>query len=313
MELSDIESSISKLLGPFDYLWIAGILAFLAVVFLIMKLFKGRKGRTMPEEATKEKKPRTLEPRTAGLEIANVHGIGKRSYQQDAFAVSPLSDVSLCKRCGVLLVLADGMGGMTDGGKASAAVIDTLMHGFFDEELTSELASDPSVMLASLLYRAGESVQKLDNSGSTGVSAIVRGNKLYFAACGDSRVALYRGGAFIVLNREQNYAALLDDRAARGEIPYEEAISDQQRSALTSYLGSTHLKVDRSLQPITLCPNDIVILMSDGIFNALSDTEICACLSHGLYEAAEVMEDSIVRKNFDDQDNFTAILAKFIG
>ncbi len=309
MELSNVETALTKILGTFDYIWIAGLLALLAVVLLIVNVFKGRKGRTMPKEAAKEKKPRTLEPCTAGLEVANVHGIGKRSYQQDAFAVSPLSDVSLCKRCGVLLVLADGMGGMTDGGKASAAVIDTLMRGFVEEELVS----DPSVMLASLLYRAGENVQTLDNSGSTGIAAIVRGNKLYFAACGDSRLALYRGGAFIVLNREQNYAALLDDRAARGEIPYEEAISDRQRSALTSYLGSAHLKVDRALQPVTLCPNDIVILMSDGIFNALSDAEICACLSHGLYEAAEAMEDSIVRKNLEDQDNFTAILAKIIG
>ncbi|HWR19445.1 MAG TPA: protein phosphatase 2C domain-containing protein [Clostridia bacterium] len=309
MELSNVETALTKILGTFDYIWIAGLLAFLAVVLLIVNLLKGRKGRTMPKEAAEEKKPRTLEPCTAGLEIANVHGIGKRSYQQDAFAVSPLSDVSLCKRCGVLLVLADGMGGMTDGGKASAVAIDTLMHGFVEEELVS----DPSVTLASLLYRAGEIVQTLNNSGSTGVAAIVRGNKLYFAACGDSRLALYRGGAFIVLNREQNYAALLDDRAARGEIPYEEAISDRQRSALTSYLGSAHLKVDRALQPVTLCPNDIVILMSDGIFNALSDAEICACLSHGLYEAAGAMEDSIIRKNLEDQDNFTAILAKFIG
>jgi len=309
MEMIQVQFAQMKLLGVSYYIWIAGLIAILAVTLIVVFALKGRKGRTMPKEAIKEKKPRTLEPCTAGLEIANVHGIGKRSYQQDAFAVSPLSDASLCMRRGVLLVLADGMGGMADGGKASAIVIDTLMHGFIEEEL----AVDPSVTLASLLYRAGGKVQKLNNSGSTGIAALVRGDKLYFAACGDSRLALYRGGALIVLNREQNYAALLDDRAARGEIPYEEAISDLQRSALTSYLGSSHLKVDRALLPVTLSPGDIVLLMSDGIFNALSDAELCACLSRSLYDAAEAIEGSIVSKNIEEQDNFTAILAKFNG
>jgi serine/threonine protein phosphatase PrpC len=309
MEMIQVQFAQMKLLGVSYYIWIAGLLAILAVTLIVVFALKGRKGRTMPKEAIKDKKPRTLEPCTASLEIANVHGIGKRSYQQDAFAVSPLSDVSLCRRHGVLLVLADGMGGMTDGGKASAIVVDTLMHGFVEEEL----AADPSVTLASLLYRSGEKVQKLNNSGSTGIAVIVRGDKLYFAACGDSRLALYRGGALITLNREQNYAALLDDRAARGEIPYEEAISDLQRSALTSYLGSSHLKVDRALLPVTLSSGDIVLLMSDGIFNALSDAELGACLSRSLYDAAEAIEECILSKNIEEQDNFTAILAKFNG
>ncbi len=309
MGVIEAQTAQTQFLGTPDYMWIAALLVFIAVVLLVVSTLKGRKAKNMPKEAAAKNKPRTLEPHSADLEIANVHGIGKRNYQQDAFAVSPLSDTSLCMRCGVLLVLADGMGGMTDGGKASAIVVETLMRGFAEEEL----AADPSVALASLLYRAGKEIQTLNNSGSTGVAAIVRGDKLYFATCGDSRLALYRGGALIALNREQNYAALLDDRVARGEIPYAEAISDLQRSALTSYLGSPHLKVDRALMPVKLCEGDIVLIMSDGIFNALSDAELCACLSRDLYGAAEAIEDSILRKNLEEQDNFTAILAKFNG
>lgn len=302
----------AEYLGLAAYVWLAVLLVLVvAAIVLIALVRKGRKGKSMAKAAKAETPPRTLEPRAPGqrLEIANVHGIGARSYQQDAFAVSPLSDASLCERSGVLLVLADGMGGMTDGGKASAIVVETLMRGFAEETLMA----DPAVALASLLYRAGDKVLKLDNSGSTAIAAVVRGSKLHFAACGDSRLALYRGGALLLLNREQNYAGLLDDRAARGDIPYEEAAQDPQRQALTSYVGSARIKVDRSLLPVTLCAGDMIVLMSDGVYNALSEEELNGCFARGLYGAAEEIESAILSKNLQDQDNFTAILAKFNG
>ena len=300
----------AKLLGISAYIWVAALLVVIAVL-LVLSVFMNKKGRrTAPRaDAVKREGMRTLEPHktSCGLEVSNVHGIGARSYQQDAFAVSPLGDATLCESKGVLLALADGMGGMTDGGKASAIVIDTLLKGF----LEGAFAEDPSVGLASLLYSAGAKVQSLDNSGSTAIGAVVRGGKLYFAACGDSRLALFRGGALLTLNREQNYAVMLDDRAARGEIAYWEALSDPQRHALTSYAGSAHIKVDRSLTPIALCEGDIIILMSDGVYNALCDEELCSYLKGDLYEAAERIERAILEKNLEEQDNFTAILAKF--
>ncbi len=297
----------AKLFGVSAYVWVAAALAAAAVLIVLLALLRGRKRRKGLGRAAMKESVRTIEPQTveARLSVANVHGIGRRSYQQDAFAVSPLSDAALCKRCGVLLALADGMGGMTDGGKASAIVIETLLSGFSAEAAVA----DPSVALASLLYRANHEVKKLDNSGSTAIGAIVRGNMLYFASCGDSRIALCRGGALITLNREQNYAALLDDRAARGDISYEEALCDPQRHALTSYVGGAQMKVDRGLAPIELRGGDVLVLMSDGIFNALSEEELCTCLKSGLYEAAERMEKLILGKNLEEQDNFTAILA----
>lgn len=300
----------AKLLGISAYVWVAALLVVIAAL-LVLSVFMNKKGRRAASHlrAAKKESMRTLEPREAacGLEVSNVHGIGARSYQQDAFAISPLSDAALCESRGVLLALADGMGGMTDGGKASAIVIDTLLKGFTE----GEFAQDPAVGLASLLYSAGTKVQSLDNSGSTAIGAVVRDGKLSFAACGDSRLALFRGGALLTLNREQNYAVMLDDRAARGEIPYWEALSDPQRHALTSYAGSAHIKVDRSLAPISLCEGDIIVLMSDGVYNALCEEELCACLKGDLYEVAERIECSILKKNLEGQDNFTAILAKF--
>lgn len=307
MEMILLWLAETEFLGLSIYVWGAVLLIAVVLASLI--------GTAMYRREQKQKrKPdaeRTLTPAPAegGLTIANVHGIGARSYQQDAFAISPLSDASLCEHSGVLLLLADGMGGMSEGGKASAIAVETLMQGF----LGGALPSDPAVALASLIYEASRKIEAVHNSGSTVIAALVRGGKLHFAACGDSRLALYRGGALLTLNREQNYAVLLDDRAARGELPYEEAASDTQRHALTSYAGSTSVKVDRSLSPIALCPGDVIVLMSDGIFNALSENELCACLARDVYGAAEAIEQAIGSKALEEQDNFTAILAKFNG
>ena len=63
-------------------------------------------------------------------EVGNVHNIGKRNYQQDAFGVSPLQDEKLRHSRGVLAVLADGMGGMTNSGELSQAAVLAALRSF---------------------------------------------------------------------------------------------------------------------------------------------------------------------------------------
>ena len=147
-------------------------------------------------------------------EVGNVHNIGKRNYQQDAFGVSPLQDEKLRHSRGVLAVLADGMGGMTNSGELSQAAVLAALRSF------PQAPGGTGETLASVAHSVLDMVQKRftgSGSGSTLVLANIRGGKLDFLTIGDSRIALLlkqkgiRCGK-LHLQRRQRHSLFIDHR-----------------------------------------------------------------------------------------------------
>ena len=68
--------------------------------------------------------------------------------------------------------------------------------------------------------------------------------------------------------------------------------------------------IDGSLRDVALEPGDRILLMSDGVFNTLSEQEIAEILMRAgaVEKAAEVMQEEILKKNRMSQDNFTAVI-----
>lgn len=61
------------------------------------------------------------------LRIGKLHEQGERSGQQDCFGVS---DESLMQTHGLLAVVADGMGGLSDGDRVSVKAVETILDSF---------------------------------------------------------------------------------------------------------------------------------------------------------------------------------------
>jgi serine phosphatase RsbU (regulator of sigma subunit) len=66
--------------------------------------------------------------------------------------------------------------------------------------------------------------------------------------------------------------------------------------------------VDCPSDTMQLMPGDKVILMSDGVYNALNPRELCLALQHPAADAAEAIKSFIRSRDFPDQDNFTAVI-----
>jgi serine/threonine protein phosphatase PrpC len=144
------------------------------------------------------------------------------------------------------------------------------------------------------------------------VAVIIRDGDLYWVTVGDSRIYLLRGGAFIQINREHTYAVEVDEKAAMGEMTWEEAADHPKRVALTSYLGMGRLeKIDRNIRPVRLLDGDRVILMSDGVFGTLTDDEMLAFMQKEPHESAAAIQEEILKKEKRGQDNFTAIIFEY--
>lgn len=209
---------------------------------------------------------------------------------------------------GVLAVLADGMGGMTNSGELSQAAVLAALRSF------PQAPGGTGETLASVAHSVLDMVQKRftgSGSGSTLVLANIRDGKLDFLTIGDSRIALLRDGALLTLNREHNYAATLHHQAALGLIPWREVAENPRCRALTSYLGlADDPAMDFPAEPIPLNSGDKIVLMSDGVFGTLDDETLTRVLvrSPNVVEAAHKLEDAVLMEKKANQDNFTAVI-----
>jgi len=243
------------------------------------------------------------------VQIANIQGIGGRESQQDSFG---LTDVSNLQK-GFCAVVADGMGGIANGAEISQIVVSNTLRLFNETPVSYADQADLLLQMASNAHRNARVFidrQGGKLSGSTMVAVIIKNSSLYFLSIGDSRIYLLRGGTLIQLNREHNYASDLDEKAARGEISWQEARNSKQRAALTSYIGvADEMKIDRNISPIPVAKGDRVLLMSDGVFGTLSEAELTEAASiPDIHGAGAQIEECVKANRKKNQDNFTAII-----
>ncbi len=246
--------------------------------------------------------------------VGKVHHIGGRESQQDSFGISNMKNQMIAQTKGILSVVADGMGGLSRGAEISSLVTVSMLR-YFHEHIFREKYD---MEMLKMLYRANDEVNHLlgekgvGKSGTTVVAAMIKKEMLYFIGVGDSRLYLFRNGTLLKLNREHVYSRQLDEKAARGDILLSEARFHPMRYALTSFLGIGDLdEIDRNTEGIKLTKKDRILLMTDGIYGALSEEEIIKCMLETPKESAACMERMILNKNKTGQDNFTCIILEY--
>ena len=310
METPDVQMAFAVQESPFPQeeggTFTGGALLFIisAAVIIILCgiiLLVRRKGRMRKEpEDAYEVNDRTS---ASGCQI-----VGSREHQEDAFGVSDVNDLNLCRQRGILAVVADGVGGLDDGQVASRQVVQCMAESFYHGT-----ASMPgAIRLLTYAMNAHENVVQIRQSrgvrcGSTLVAALIEERNLYFISIGDSRIMLYRGGGLITLNREHKAGVSMEERRARGEVN----LAERKPGVLTSYMGKEDLReIDRNTVPIHLLSGDQILLMSDGVYNALTEDEIIARLTTDARISAQGICDAISEKQISGQDNATVVVIR---
>lgn len=245
-------------------------------------------------------------PRRA--EGVTVQGLGKRENQQDTVY---LSDPAGYPNDGLLFCVADGMGGLSNGAQISNAVVVAVADGF-----QTEARDNPDRLILSLVQKASQAANALvqpnyGSSGSTLVLGFLRDGLLTFASVGDSRICLCRDGKLYRLNRRHRFSDELYLASVNGEISFMQADTYDKKGALTSFMGMGPLKyLDLSDAGIPLQKGDTLIAMSDGVFNALSDTELISILQEKVTSLSRVLAESIEAKEKPYQDNYSAVMIR---
>lgn len=237
-----------------------------------------------------------------GLLIGNAQTIGRRQEQDDYFS-------SLVTSIGTMAVIGDGISGLKHGRMAS-----TLAVTVFGKEFLK--LDDPRDIIDYFHHAAWMSnrgiLEQLGGAhgGTTLVVAVVSANRLHYAAVGDSMILLFRDGEFMALNSRHTLETVLEAKYLSGEITREEVTNNPQRNQLINYLGYEGFKSMEIGDPIAVLPDDIIILCSDGVYDALTEVDMEQILMKKLspQESAEQMIECVERKSYKHQDNATVII-----
>lgn len=237
------------------------------------------------------------------VSIGNAQFIGTRGEQEDSFGTAENNNY-------ILSVVADGMGGYSNGKLASNIVVNT-----FIQEFTSTLDLHPIenffVNTANLCNRAVLDKAKGKRMGTTLIATIVSEGCLYWASIGDSAIIHFKDGELTNLNKKHVYKAVLEDRYISGKISEEQLLSDPMKKRIYSYIGAEVLKdVEINEKPVRLRAGDKVLLCSDGVYNSLPEIEMESILSKSIdpFETAEEIIEAIKAKDYAKQDNATVIV-----
>lgn len=243
-------------------------------------------------------------PGNAGT-VGKLHNIGMRNSQQDSLGVTGYSG-------GLFAVVADGMGGLSDGDKVSQKVVLTML-----QDAVKLSGGKTAGMLWHMTAHVNREVNHMlgaanqYKSGSTLIAVLVENGSFQWISVGDSRIYLYRQGQLLQMNREHVYEVDLRHKAVNGLLSFAEAAADPQKKHIASFIGMGELKyVDSCMRPMPTCAGDRLLLMSDGVFNTLSEEEIRAVLLRGenAENTAAILEEQVLARRNPKQDNFTAVI-----
>ncbi len=251
--------------------------------------------------------PTVQDPATVPtLRYSKLQNIGARESQQDSFGICAI-------RGGVFAVVADGMGGLKNGELVSRKIVKTATDDCKDAS-AEELRGNLLGVLSHVNAEVNRMLGVTNRSGSTMVAVLAEPRQFRWVSVGDSRIYLYRAGKLLQLNREHNYEAELLLQAVNQKISFQEARNHPKKKSLSSFIGSGTLKyIDEMPRAVSTVRGDMILLCSDGVYNALGDPAIEAILAsaQNVEDAARKLETAIVQRKAPYQDNFTAVLLSY--
>lgn len=207
---------------------------------------------------------------------------------QDAFAAWPEAG---------LFVVADGMGGHTDGGLASRSIVEilqTVLEPGVELTVRVALAEEAIEAVNTALREKADTLPSRDIIGSTVVALLVGDDLAVSLWVGDSRIYHYSQGRLRRLTRDHTLAEDSD-------------VTEGNLHVLTRAVGSTRdVEIERAVTLIA--PGDTLLVCSDGLTKVLSDEEIASFMGEPLPGLAERLVARAVASG--GRDDTTAVVAR---
>ncbi len=209
---------------------------------------------------------------------------GKELVGDDFYEIKQLDDMTIA-------VLCDGVGSAIEGAKAAKKVTQHIINNFKNmpkswsiEKAIKDFISSINSILYSLSMQEYERVEYI----TTVTVCVVKGNRLYGANVGDSRIYLLRDGKLNQLSYDHNEEGF--DNVLSNAIGIEKDVE--------IYYFENNLE-----------KNDKILMCSDGLYTLMSENVLTKNILNGAYhivkKASSLVEDNL-------PDDTTAVILEVI-
>ncbi len=263
------------------------------------------------------------------LRLAGMTDVGiTRDHNEDAFAYLDLStgrthaevhdgviDVGLR---GIVLVVADGMGGAAAGEIASEMAVEAVLDTFRAQWMQS-VGRDTDTFVETIRDAADTANHRIfayagahpehAGMGTTATIAGLLGNSLYLAQVGDSRAYIVRDGVAQQITKDQS---LMQQLIEAGEMTPDQAEVSERRNIILQALGpDSTVRPDFTQQPVAR--GDTLVMCSDGLTTHLRAQDIARIVTASA-DPGDACEELIAAANADGgHDNITVMVVMFDG
>lgn len=242
---------------------------------------------------------------TAGL-TAEIYGLCDvgcvRRNNEDRLGVFTLPDG------GVLMMVADGMGGHAAGEVAAQITLEAVG----ETACTGMSSSVPAALRSALelanhrICREGENNPAQRGMGTTASVLAAVEDQAWFAHIGDSRIYRLRGSRLQQLSEDHSLVA---EMLRGGLLSPEDAIDHPCRNIIVRALG-----IDADVHPqisgaaLDVCADDVFLLCSDGLYDQLTPGELADLLEAPAQAASQALVD--LARERGGADNISVLVCR---
>ena len=227
-----------------------------------------------------------------------------RPINEDSAGVVIPADLNGLDRKGILMVVADGMGGHEGGELASRMTVDCVCRAYYAADADPETALIGAVKDANreVLQYARRNPQ-LAGMGTTCTAMVVVNGGAWLAHVGDTRLYLVRDRN--AYRMTQDHSATMD-LVNKGLLTLSEADHHEERNVILRAVGTReHVEPATWQKPFSVQPGDRLLICTDGLYETMADEELaCICsMSTGSAQACQALLSLALER--DGSDNLT--------
>lgn len=196
-----------------------------------------------------------------------------RELNEDSGAYIQPDDPEVLAAKGLLILVADGMGGHSAGEVASRMAVEVITRTYYDDGGDPQSALKKAFREANrAIHKTAENDESKTGMGTTCTALVLQNGTAISAHVGDSRLYLVREGAIYLMT--EDHSAVMEMVKA-GLISAEQARHHPDKNVILRAMGShAEVEVTTWQEPFPVRTGDRFLLCSDGLYDLIEDEEI---------------------------------------
>ena len=238
------------------------------------------------------------------MKFSTISNIGKvRETNEDSYGNVSIDNYDF-------FIVADGMGGHSDGELASSLTVESFTNFIKDANIkdysrVSDLQEEAIIFANSEVVKVSK--EKQEKMGTTVVCLCIDyiENKIHISHIGDSRIYLFRDDNLQQLTKDHS---LVNELLNSGVLNEEEAENFSNKAAVTRAVGVS-LDVRADNKSMDYHKDDLVFLVTDGLTNELSADEIKKIIKEydDVYDISKYLVEAAICNGGRDNVTVTTI------